>query len=122
MSYYTRSFDHFATALESDTVPYEQMLSYDLTARKLNQTRDMAHISNCRGAKANILSYEPLRWKTVRCYDGKICHDGDPWTPDSNMRLDVPNRKIDMSKGLHGQPWLGDHSIPTAVPCITKAL
>ena len=83
----------------------------------------MYHISNCRGAKANTLSYEPIRWKTVRCYDGKVNHDADPWKPDSSiMRLDVPNHKTDMSKPLRDQPWLGEHSIPTAVPCITKAL
>ena len=104
MSYYTRSFDDFATARESETVPYEPMLSYDLTARKLRQNRDMAHISNCRGAKANVLSYEPLCWKTVRCYNGRVNHDADPWVPDeNNMRLDVPNHKIDMSKPLRDQ-------------------
>ena len=27
-----------------------------------------------------------------------------------------------MNKPLRDQPWLGEHSIPTAVPCITKAL
>ena len=58
----------------------------------------------------------------MRCYNGNICHDADPWTPDDNMRLDIPNHRIDMSKPLRDQPWLGDHSIPTAVPCITKAL
>ena len=38
------------------------------------------------------------------------------------MKLDMPNHKVDMSKPLVGQPWLGEHSIPNAVPCITKAL
>ena len=60
MSYYTRSYADFATARESDSVPYEQMLSYDFTTRKVTQNRDMDHISNCRGAKANVLSYEPI--------------------------------------------------------------
>ena len=34
----------------------------------------------------------------------------------------MPNHKIDLNKPLKDQPWLGGHSIPAAVPCITKAL
>ena len=99
------------------------MLSYDLTARKLSQVRNMDCIFNCCGAKATTQTYEPLRWKKVRCYDGKVSHDADPWRPDpTSMRLNVPNHKIDLNKPLHDQPWLGEHSIPTAVPCIIKAL
>ena len=123
MSYYTRSFADFATAREHDYMPYDQMLSYEFTATKIAQNRDMDHISNCRGARANVLSYPPICWKTIRCYDGRVSHDADPWVPnEGTMKLDMPNHKVDMSKPLVGHPWLGEHSIPNAVPCITKAL
>ena len=126
MSYYTRKFEDFATNRESDGVPYDEMLSWDLTARKFNQRLGegrMNHILNCKGAKANELTYKSLSWKSIRCYDGKVSHDGDPWAPDDkSMRLGVPNHYIDIDKPLKDQKWLGEYSVSDAVPCIVKAL
>ena len=126
MSYYTRNYDDFATNRECEGAPYEEMLSWELTARKFDQRLgdgQMNHILNCKGAKANELSYKSLSWKTIRCYDGKVSHDADPWrTDDKSMQLGVPNHRIDMSKPLKDQRWLGEHSIPNAVPCMVKAL
>ena len=103
ISFFTRSFPDFATARENNEGPCEPMLSYDLTARHTvpgkGQERTMDHLFNCRGAKANNPTYEPIRWKTVRCYDGRTSHDADPWRPDpTSMRLNVPNHKIDLNR------------------------
>ena len=103
------------------------MLSYDLTARHTvpgkGHVRSMEHLFNCCGAKANTTTYAPLRWKTVRCYDGKIRHDADPWRPDpTSMCLNVPHHRIDLNRSLNDQRWLGEHTIPVAVHRITKAL
>ena len=84
----------------------------------------MNHIFNCKAAKANTPTYEPLQWKTLRSHCQKISSDTDPWDPGSRppMCLDVPHHTIDLTKSLTNQKWIGDLAIPDAVRRMTKAL